>query len=134
MYRKVWLLNLLSSLSFLTKKRKFFKVFNHFYRSWIDIWDLLAQECREEVVLVDADSLLETLENYLRKHRLVVNEWLQYLSQRNLWHLLINMYMYLRRLGHQQINRQIYFKFLIIIRYAIKYYYLVKKNSINLNF
>lgn len=74
MYRKVWLLNLLSSLSFLTKKRKFFKVFNHFYRSWIDIWDLLAQECREEVVLVDADSLLETLENYLRKHRLVVNE------------------------------------------------------------
>uniref|UniRef100_K1S3Z7 Gametogenetin-binding protein 2 n=1 Tax=Magallana gigas TaxID=29159 RepID=K1S3Z7_MAGGI len=37
--------------------------------SWIDIWDLLAQECREEVVLVDADSLLETLENYLRKHR-----------------------------------------------------------------
>lgn len=37
--------------------------------SWIDIWDLLSQECREEVVLVDADSLLDTLENYLRKHR-----------------------------------------------------------------
>lgn len=37
--------------------------------SWIDIWDLLSQECREEVVLVDADNLLETLENYLRKHR-----------------------------------------------------------------
>lgn len=37
--------------------------------SWIDIWDLLAQDCREEVVLVDADSLLDTLENYLRKHR-----------------------------------------------------------------
>ena len=28
------------------------------YRSWIDIWDLLSQECREEVVLVDADGLL----------------------------------------------------------------------------
>lgn len=127
MYRKVWLLNLLSSLSFLTKKRKFFKVFNHFYRSWIDIWDLLAQECREEVVLVDADSLLETLENYLRKHRLVVNEW--YLSQRNLWHLLIYMYMYLRRLGHQQINYQIYHKFSDIIRYAIKYYYFNSKEK-----
>ena len=37
--------------------------------SWIDIWDLLAQDCREEVVLVDADGLLDTLENYLRKHR-----------------------------------------------------------------
>ncbi|KAL3856777.1 hypothetical protein ACJMK2_011495 [Sinanodonta woodiana] len=37
--------------------------------SWLDIWELLSQECREEVVLVDADSLLETLENYLCKHR-----------------------------------------------------------------
>lgn len=36
--------------------------------------------------------------------------------------------------GHQQINYQIYHKFSDIIRYAIKYYYLVKKNSINLNF
>jgi len=35
----------------------------------MDIWDLLSQECRDEVVLVDADSLLDTLENYLRKHR-----------------------------------------------------------------
>lgn len=37
--------------------------------SWIDIWELCSQECREEVVLVDADSLLDTLESYLRKHR-----------------------------------------------------------------
>lgn len=37
--------------------------------SWIDIWDLLSQDCREEVVLVDAASLKMTLENYLRKHR-----------------------------------------------------------------
>ncbi|XP_069136563.1 gametogenetin-binding protein 2-like [Argopecten irradians] len=37
--------------------------------SWIEIWDLLAQECREEVVLIDADGLSDTLEAYLRKHR-----------------------------------------------------------------
>ncbi|WAR02768.1 GGNB2-like protein [Mya arenaria] len=37
--------------------------------SWIDIWDLLSKECREEVLLVDADCLLDTLETYLRKHR-----------------------------------------------------------------
>ncbi|XP_065663783.1 gametogenetin-binding protein 2 isoform X2 [Hydra vulgaris] len=37
--------------------------------SWIDVWDLLSQECRDEVVLIDADSLLDTLDNYLRKHR-----------------------------------------------------------------
>eukprot|EP00794_Sanderia_malayensis_P014367 gene14367-15865_t len=36
---------------------------------WMDVWDLLSQECRDEVVLIDSDSLLETLENYLRKHR-----------------------------------------------------------------
>ena len=35
----------------------------------MDIWDLLSQECREEVILVECDSLLETLDNYLRKHR-----------------------------------------------------------------
>ncbi|XP_068748253.1 gametogenetin-binding protein 2-like isoform X1 [Montipora capricornis] len=37
--------------------------------SWIDVWDLLSQECRDEVVLIDSDALLDTLENYLRKHR-----------------------------------------------------------------
>jgi len=37
--------------------------------SWMDVWDLLSQECRDEVVLIDSDSLLDTLENYLRKHR-----------------------------------------------------------------
>eukprot|EP00795_Rhopilema_esculentum_P015591 gene15591-6861_t len=36
---------------------------------WMDVWDLLSQECRDEVVLIDSDALLETLENYLRKHR-----------------------------------------------------------------
>lgn len=36
---------------------------------WMDVWDLLSQECRDEVVLIDSDSLLDTLETYLRKHR-----------------------------------------------------------------
>ncbi|CAE1292596.1 Gametogenetin-binding protein 2,Gametogenetin-binding protein 2-like [Acanthosepion pharaonis] len=39
------------------------------FASWIDIWDLLSQECREEVVLVDVDGLQDTLDAYLRKHR-----------------------------------------------------------------
>lgn len=37
--------------------------------NWIDVWDLLSQECRDEVVLIDSDGLLDTLEKYLRKHR-----------------------------------------------------------------
>ncbi|XP_068187269.1 gametogenetin-binding protein 2 [Antennarius striatus] len=37
--------------------------------SWMDIWELMSQECRDEVVLVDSTCLLETLETYLRKHR-----------------------------------------------------------------
>ncbi|EDO30524.1 predicted protein, partial [Nematostella vectensis] len=39
------------------------------YVFWIDVWDLLSQECRDEVVLIDSDALLDTLEHYLRKHR-----------------------------------------------------------------
>uniref|UniRef100_A0A673JX15 Gametogenetin-binding protein 2 n=1 Tax=Sinocyclocheilus rhinocerous TaxID=307959 RepID=A0A673JX15_9TELE len=37
--------------------------------SWMDVWELMSQECRDEVVLIDSTSLLETLETYLRKHR-----------------------------------------------------------------
>ena len=33
------------------------------------LWDSMAQECREELTLVDADTLLDTLEAYLQKHR-----------------------------------------------------------------
>ncbi|XP_007440339.1 gametogenetin-binding protein 2 isoform X2 [Python bivittatus] len=36
---------------------------------WMDIWELMSQECRDEVVLIDSNCLLETLETYLRKHR-----------------------------------------------------------------
>ncbi|XP_042579174.1 gametogenetin-binding protein 2-like [Cyprinus carpio] len=37
--------------------------------SWMDVWELMSQECRDEVVLIDSTSLLETLETYLCKHR-----------------------------------------------------------------
>ncbi|KAK6183762.1 hypothetical protein SNE40_002442 [Patella caerulea] len=37
--------------------------------SWVDTWELLSTECREEVVLIDSDNLLDTLNTYLRKHR-----------------------------------------------------------------
>lgn len=39
---------------------------------WMDVWELMSQECRDEVVLIDSSCLLETLETYLRKHRFVV--------------------------------------------------------------
>ncbi|XP_032823605.2 gametogenetin-binding protein 2 isoform X1 [Petromyzon marinus] len=37
--------------------------------SWTDVWDRMSQDCRDEVVLIDSDCLLETLETHLRKHR-----------------------------------------------------------------
>ncbi|KAJ3588799.1 hypothetical protein NHX12_009653 [Muraenolepis orangiensis] len=37
--------------------------------SWMDVWELMSQECRDEVVLIDSACLLETLEMYLHKHR-----------------------------------------------------------------
>uniref|UniRef100_A0A3Q3JUY2 Gametogenetin-binding protein 2 n=1 Tax=Monopterus albus TaxID=43700 RepID=A0A3Q3JUY2_MONAL len=37
--------------------------------SWIDVWEQMSQECRDEVVVIDSACLLETLETYLRKHR-----------------------------------------------------------------
>ena len=39
------------------------------YSSWVDIWEVLSKECREEVILVDCEDLIDTLDNYLRKHR-----------------------------------------------------------------
>jgi len=36
---------------------------------WRPLWDSMAQECREELTLVEADTLLDTLEAYLQKHR-----------------------------------------------------------------
>ncbi|XP_026185042.1 gametogenetin-binding protein 2 [Mastacembelus armatus] len=37
--------------------------------SWMDVWELMSQECRDEVVVIDSACLLETLETYLCKHR-----------------------------------------------------------------
>ncbi|XP_076025005.1 gametogenetin-binding protein 2 [Genypterus blacodes] len=37
--------------------------------SWMDVWELMSQVCRDEVVVIDNACLLETLETYLRKHR-----------------------------------------------------------------
>lgn len=37
--------------------------------SWMDILDVMSQECKNEVVVIDGACLLETLEAYLRKHR-----------------------------------------------------------------
>lgn len=37
--------------------------------SWMDVWERMSQECRDEVVLIDSTCLLETLETYLCKHR-----------------------------------------------------------------
>lgn len=36
---------------------------------WRPLWDSMAQECKEELTLVEADTLLDTLEAYLQKHR-----------------------------------------------------------------
>ena len=35
----------------------------------MDIWEALSQECREELVRVEQDGLIDTVETYLRKHR-----------------------------------------------------------------
>ena len=35
----------------------------------MDIWEALSQECREELVRVEQDGLVDTVESYLRKHR-----------------------------------------------------------------
>ncbi|XP_064863338.1 gametogenetin-binding protein 2-like isoform X3 [Oncorhynchus nerka] len=48
------------------------KLYTLFYvhgGSWMEVWELMSQECRDEVVLIDGACLLETLETYLRKHR-----------------------------------------------------------------
>lgn len=36
---------------------------------WQDIWKHMTEPCKDEIVLIEASSLLSTLDNYLRKHR-----------------------------------------------------------------
>lgn len=38
-------------------------------RSWRDVWEVMDTACRETVTLISSDHLLNTLDNYLRKHR-----------------------------------------------------------------
>jgi len=33
------------------------------------VWDVATKECRDEITQIDSDSLLLTVEEYLRKHR-----------------------------------------------------------------
>ncbi|RZF40544.1 hypothetical protein LSTR_LSTR000423 [Laodelphax striatellus] len=36
---------------------------------WRDIWSIMRPQCRDEVVLIEASTLIATVETYLRKHR-----------------------------------------------------------------
>lgn len=36
---------------------------------WEIVWDAMNQECQDEITLVEGDYLLETIENYLGKHK-----------------------------------------------------------------
>ena len=36
--------------------------------NWLDTWDCMEQECKEEVVLLPFPDLRKTLDQYLRKH------------------------------------------------------------------
>ncbi|XP_022185265.1 gametogenetin-binding protein 2-like isoform X2 [Nilaparvata lugens] len=36
---------------------------------WRDIWSIMRPQCRDEVVLIEAATLMATVETYLRKHR-----------------------------------------------------------------
>ncbi|MEJ1272293.1 gametogenetin binding protein 2 [Cricetulus griseus] len=55
--------------SCMTDAKKLYTLFYVHGGCWMDVWELMSQECRDEVVLIDSSCLLETLETYLRKHR-----------------------------------------------------------------
>lgn len=37
--------------------------------SWLDVWNLMSEECRNEVLIIDSSKLEDTLSSYLTKHR-----------------------------------------------------------------
>jgi len=43
-----------------------------YHRTWNEVWDVASKECRDEITQIDSDSLLLTVEEYLRKHRSAV--------------------------------------------------------------
>ncbi|CAB3994159.1 Gametogenetin-binding 2, partial [Paramuricea clavata] len=36
---------------------------------WVDVWEALSQKCQDEVLTINSDTLLDALENHLRKNR-----------------------------------------------------------------
>ena len=56
----------------------------------MDIWDVLSKECREEVILVDCEDLIYTLNNYLRKHRWVNTQSSDFLFHNLVLHLVLD--------------------------------------------
>ena len=39
------------------------------FRIWEEVWNLMLNECRDEVVVLDYAALSITLDDYLRKHK-----------------------------------------------------------------
>lgn len=37
--------------------------------SWMDIWNELSNDCKEEVVILDCEGILDLMEDYLKRHR-----------------------------------------------------------------
>jgi hypothetical protein len=39
------------------------------FSDWEIVWDVMNKECRDEITLVEANCLFDTIENYLRKYK-----------------------------------------------------------------
>lgn len=37
--------------------------------AWKDVWECMSEQCQEEVTFISFQTLQDTLDNYLRKHR-----------------------------------------------------------------
>lgn len=37
--------------------------------AWKEVWDCMALPCQQELALIETDTLDDTLDTYLRKHR-----------------------------------------------------------------
>jgi len=42
------------------------------WNSWREVWDCMELPCRQELTLIETDTLDEALDTYLRKHRYVI--------------------------------------------------------------
>lgn len=43
------------------------------WNSWREVWDCMELPCRQELTLIETDTLDEALDTYLRKHRYVAS-------------------------------------------------------------